>query len=103
MPRVYVIPDPSPNAFATGRSPSHAAVAATDGILQILSDNEPEGVIAHELAHVRHRDILTSSIAATPRGRHPDDRALAGDAAIFGGFGGDRDGTGRQPDCPASP
>src|SRR5262249_18912279 len=62
MPRVYVIPDPSPNAFATGRNPSHAAVAATDGILQVLSDNELEGVIAHELAHVKHRDILTSSI-----------------------------------------
>jgi heat shock protein HtpX len=65
MPRVYVIPQPSPNAFATGRSPNHAAVAATEGILQILTDDELEGVIAHELAHVKHRDILTSSVAAT--------------------------------------
>jgi heat shock protein HtpX len=65
MPKVYVIPQESPNAFATGRNPEHAAVAATEGIMRILDEHELEGVIAHELAHVKHRDILISSIAAT--------------------------------------
>jgi heat shock protein HtpX len=65
MPKVYVIPDMSPNAFATGRNPSHAAVAATQGIMHLLEEQELEGVIAHELAHVKHRDTLTSSVAAT--------------------------------------
>jgi heat shock protein HtpX len=94
MPRVYVIPDPSPNAFATGRNPEHAAVAATEGILQVLTDTELEGVIAHELAHVKHRDILISSVAATLAAVIMFAARTAQFAAMFGGYGGrgdDRD------------
>ena len=94
MPKVYVIPDASPNAFATGRNPSHAAVAATEGILQILSDNELEGVIAHELTHVKNRDILISSVAATIATTIMFAARTAQFAAMFGGYGGrgdDRD------------
>jgi heat shock protein HtpX len=85
MPRVYVIPEMSPNAFATGRNPQHAAVAATEGILQILDARELEGVIAHELAHVRHRDILISSVAATIAAAIMMVARMAQYAAIFGG------------------
>ena len=94
MPKVYIIPDPSPNAFATGRNPSHAAVAATEGILQVLSEHELEGVIAHELAHVKHRDILISSVAATIAAAIMMTARMAQFAALFGGYGGrgdDRD------------
>jgi heat shock protein HtpX len=91
MPRVYVIPDASPNAFATGRNPSHAAVAATEGILQMLSDNELEGVLAHELTHVKNRDTLTSSVAATIAAAIMFAARSLQWAMIFGGYGGDRD------------
>jgi heat shock protein HtpX len=88
MPKVYIIPDPSPNAFATGRNPSHAAVAATEGILKVLSEHELEGVIAHELAHVKHRDILISSVAATIAAAIMMTARMAQFAAMFGGYGG---------------
>jgi len=89
MPRVYIIPQPSPNAFATGRNPEHAAVAATEGILQILDDAELEGVIGHELSHVRHRDILISSVAATLAAAI---MMFARLAMFFGGSRNDREG-----------
>ncbi len=88
MPKVYVIPDPSPNAFATGRNPNHAAVAATEGIQRLLSDSELEGVIAHELAHIKNRDILISSIAATLGAAIT---YLAHFSMFFGGGNRDRD------------
>jgi heat shock protein HtpX len=90
MPRVYVIPDPSPNAFATGRNPRHAAVAATEGILRSLNDAELEGVIGHELSHVRHGDILISSIAATLAAAI---MMIARFALFFGGGRDDREGS----------
>ena len=88
MPRVYVIPTDSPNAFATGRNPNHAAVAATEGIIRLLQDHELEGVIAHELAHIKHRDILISSVAATVGATIMMVASMARFAVIFGGFGG---------------
>lgn len=85
MPKIYVIPTDAPNAFATGRNPKHASVAVTHGILQLLNDDELEGVLAHELGHVRNRDILTSSIAATLAGAIT---ILARMGFWFGAFGG---------------
>jgi len=97
MPRLYVIPSQSPNAFATGRNPKNAVVAVTQGILGLLSDDELRGVLAHELAHVRNRDMLIGSIAATLAGAISMLAYFARWAAIFGGFGGrgdDDDGGG---------
>jgi heat shock protein HtpX len=91
MPRLYVIPQPAPNAFATGRDPAHAAVAVTEGALRALKPEELRGVLAHELGHVIHRDILVATIAATMAGAITMLATWARWAAIFGGLGG-RDG-----------
>ncbi len=88
MPKLYIIPEDSPNAFATGRNPNHASVAFTAGILQLMNDNEIEGVVAHELGHVLHRDILISSVAATIAVAIT---MLSRMAFWFGGMGGGRD------------
>src|SRR6202453_2384347 len=88
MPKIYVIPTESPNAFATGRNPKHASVAVTHGILDLLNDEELEGVLAHELGHVRNRDILTSSIAATLAGAITLLARMGWWASLFGGYGG---------------
>ncbi len=95
MPSIYVIPTDSPNAFATGRNPSHASIAVTHGILNLLNDDELEGVLAHELGHVRNRDILTSSIVATLAGAITLIARMGYWAALFGGYGDrDREGSG---------
>ena len=93
MPKIYVIPNESPNAFATGRNPQHASVAVTQGILNLLTDEELEGVLAHELGHVNNRDILISSVAATVAGAITMLASMARWGMLFGGFGGrdDRD------------
>lgn len=88
MPKIYVLPTESPNAFATGRNPQHASVAVTHGILELLNDEELEGVLAHELGHVRNRDILTSSIAATLAGAITMIARMGYWAELFGGYGG---------------
>ena len=90
MPKLYVVPGNMPNAFATGRNPSHAAVAVTEGLLGILDRDEVEGVIAHELAHVKNRDILIGTVAATLAGAIMMLAHMARFAAIFGGYGGSR-------------
>ena len=92
-PKLYIVPGDSPNAFATGRNPKHAAVAATEGILRLMSDEEIQGVIAHELAHVKNRDILISSVAATIAGAITFLANTAKWGMMFGGYGGrsDRD------------
>jgi heat shock protein HtpX len=95
MPKVYVIPDRSPNAFATGRNPDHAAVAATEGLLQIMSQDELDGVIAHELAHVKHRDILISSVAAVVASTITFSAYMLQYTAFFGG--NSRDDRGANP------
>jgi heat shock protein HtpX len=87
MPKIYVIPDDSPNAFATGRNPQHASVAVTQGILNLLTDEELEGVLAHELGHVNNRDILISSVAATVAGAITMLASMARWGMFFGGFG----------------
>ncbi len=97
MPKVYVIPDQSPNAFATGRNPSHAAVAATEGIMRVLSRDELAGVMAHELAHVKHRDILISSVAATIAAAIMMVARMAQFAAMFGGSSRSDDNEGSNP------
>src|SRR6201988_2190718 len=91
MPKLYVIPQQAPNAFATGRNPSHASVAATEGLLELMNDDELEGVIAHELSHVRNYDILTTSIAAPLAGAITWIAQMGRWALIFGGYGGGRD------------
>jgi heat shock protein HtpX len=91
MPKLYIIPQAAPNAFATGRNPSHASVAATEGLLELMTDDELEGVIAHELSHVRNYDILTTSIAATLAGAITWIAQMGRWALLFGGFGGSRD------------
>ena len=91
VPKLYVIPEEAPNAFATGRNPQHASVAVTQGLLELMDDEELEGVIAHELSHVRNYDILTTSIAATIAGAITYLAHMAQWGMIFGGYGGERD------------
>ncbi|MBZ5534980.1 MAG: zinc metalloprotease HtpX [Acidobacteriia bacterium] len=88
MPKIYMIPTDSPNAFATGRNPEHASVAVTQGVLKILDERELEGVLAHELSHVKNRDILISAVAATIAGALTMIARMAYWAELFGGFGG---------------
>jgi heat shock protein HtpX len=97
MPRVYLIPSETPNAFATGRNPEHAVVAVTEGIMRILDEEELEGVLAHELSHVKNRDVLISTIAATLAGAITYLAHMAQWAAMFGGRGRDDEEGGSNP------
>src|SRR5450432_2176953 len=91
VPKLYVIPEEAPNAFATGRNPQHASVAVTQGLLQLMNDDELEGVIAHELSHVRNYDILTTSIAATLAGTITWIASMGRWGMMLGGYGGSGD------------
>jgi heat shock protein HtpX len=91
VPKLYVIPEEAPNAFATGRNPRHASVAVTQGLLELMNDEELEGVIAHELSHVRNYDILITSVAATIAGAITYLAHMAQWGMLFGGYGGNRD------------
>jgi heat shock protein HtpX len=94
VPKLYIIPSDSPNAFATGRNPEHASVAVTEGAMRLLDENELQGVLAHEISHVKNRDILISSVAATLAGVIMWIASMARFAALFGGGRDDRDGEG---------
>lgn len=96
MPRLYLIQHRQPNAFATGRDPSHAAVAVTDGLLGLLDQDEIEGVLSHELSHIRNRDILVATLAATFAGAITMLANMGRWAMFFGGYGGNRDGEGNN-------
>ena len=97
MPKIYVIPEDTPNAFATGRDPEHAVIAVTEGIMRILDEEELEGVVAHELAHVKNRDVLISTIAATLAGAITYMAHMAQWAAMFGGRSHDDEDGGTNP------
>lgn len=103
MPRVYIIPEESPNAFATGRNPEHAVIAVTEGLLKSMNDEEATGVLAHEMSHIKNRDILIGSIAATMAGAIMILATMARWTAFFGGGSNDDEGGGRswhnRPDC----
>ena len=94
MPRVYIIPDASPNAFATGRDPEHAVIAVTEGLLRTMNNEEATGVLAHEMSHIKNRDILIGSIAATMAGAIMILANMARWSAIFGGGNRMRKGAG---------